>query len=184
MLSIQLKEQTKENHQILEKKLIQKMRAMHNKKNYLDLLTIFYSYFGGLEKLINNHLIISKVPDYAIRRKADQLTDDIASLGGQLPAVAATQFLPKITSHEEALGALYVMEGSTLGGKIISQMISKQLGLDEALSFFKSYGENTMMMWERFQLVLNQSENFPGLAIISSANDTFGKFSEWFDLNA
>jgi len=184
MISDQLKEQTKSNHQSLEKKLIGKMRAMRNKQDYIDLLTIFYSYFGGLEQLIQGNVLKNKVPDYDLRRKAYSLSADIELLGGRHPALAAQHFLPAITNHAEALGAMYVIEGSTLGGKIISEMITKQLGITDGVSFFNGYGADTISMWQRFQAVLNQPENLPGDAIIAAANDTFLKFSEWFDLNA
>jgi heme oxygenase len=183
MLTEELKEQTKNNHQLLEKKLVAFMRAMRTQNDYLKLLAIFYSYFGGLEHQIQNHLQITQIPDYASRRKAAALSADIEILGGKQPAIATSQFLPEISNHQQALGALYVIEGSTLGGKIISQMINKQLGLTEGLSFFKSYGEETMAMWQKFQAILDQPENLPGTEMIQTANETFFKFSEWFDLS-
>ncbi|MDN3547836.1 biliverdin-producing heme oxygenase [Mucilaginibacter aquaedulcis] len=146
------------------------------------LLSLFYSYFGGLEQLINNHLSMDSVPDYTRRRKTRAIADDISALGGKLPALAPADYLPQIISHGQALGALYVIEGSTLGGKIISRMVGQQLGLSEGLTFFQGYGEDTMAMWQRFQAVLDQRENLPGTELIDAANQTFLKFSEWFDL--
>lgn len=183
-LAEELKAYTAENHQLLEKKLVAKMRAMRSKQHYIDVLAVFYSYFGGLEHLINNHLQSDKIPDHQLRRKAGLLAGDMESLGAKLPELASAYFLPEITGHHEALGAMYVMEGSTLGGKIISQMVRKQLGLTEGLSFFHGYGDRTPDMWQRFQEILNQPENLPGAATLTSANDTFLKFSSWFDLNS
>lgn len=183
-LAEELKTYTQTNHQLLERKLVAKMRAMRTHQDYANLLVIFYSYFGGLENLIDKHLQTNKITDYNLRRKANLLANDIMFLGGTLPALAPKHFLPEITNHFEALGAMYVMEGSTLGGKIISQMVNKQLGLTEGLSFFQGYGDDTMMMWQRFREVLNQPENLPGVAILTAANDTFLKFGNWFDTNA
>jgi len=184
MLTDDLKEQTKTNHQLLEKKLVAKMRAMCSKQDYSELLAVFFSYFGGLEQLIQSNLILAKVPDYELRRKASALAADIEVLGGRLPALATPDSLPLITDHFEALGALYVIEGSTLGGQIITGMINKQLEISEGLSFFEGYGEETVSMWQKFQSVLNQPENLPGSAVIKAANETFLKFSSWFDVNA
>ena len=184
MLTEQLKEQTKTNHQLLEKKMMGRMRAMQDRRDYINLLGNFYAYFGGLEQLIQKYISNNDVPDFDLRRKADSLASDIEILGGVLPKLAATDHLPAITNHQEALGALYVIEGSTLGGQIISQMIGRQLNLNEGLSFFKSYGEQTLVMWQRFQAFLNLTQNSPGAATITAANETFLKFSEWFDLNA
>lgn len=183
MLTDELKQNTLHNHQIVEKKLIAKIRQIQSPEDYLGLLKIFYGYFGGLECLINTHLLMGKLPDYHLRRKADALKKDIEYLNGEIPDFAYGIQLPHIASHQDALGAMYVIEGSTLGGKIISQMIRKQLGISGGMDFFESYGDNTMIMWKAFQAILNQPENSTSSEIITAANETFLKFSEWFDLN-
>jgi heme oxygenase len=183
MLTDELREETKTNHQLLEKKLITRMRAMRNRSDYAHLLSVFYGYMAGLEKQISLHLNDVALPDYNERRKASALEADIKTLGGQLPPVASIEYLPKIETHLQAIGALYVMEGSTLGGQIITQMISKQLSITEGLSFFESYGDQTMAMWQRFKNMIDLAENLPGIAVIDSANQTFEKFGNWFDLN-
>jgi heme oxygenase len=183
LLSAKLKENTRENHQALEKKLVSKMRAMRSKQDYLDVLYIFYSYFGGIEQLIANYDLAVLIPDHALRRKAGSLAADIEALGGKLPALAAIHFLPAVKNIQDCLGALYVLEGSTLGGQLITQLLQKQLGLSEGLTFFQSYGGATPVMWQKFQAVLDRPEHLPGGAIIAAANDTFSKFSSWFNLN-
>ena len=62
-LSEKFKEQTKGNHQILEKKLIKKLKLVRTTNEYASLLTYFYSFFGGLELSINQHLDIMHLPD-------------------------------------------------------------------------------------------------------------------------
>lgn len=184
MLTDDLKEETKLNHQLLEKKLVARMRTMHSTTDYAKLLSVFYSYMGGLEQQIGACLNESVLPDYHERRKASALKADIEFLGGQIPLIATIDHLPTIKTHLQAIGALYVMEGSTLGGQIISQMISKQLNISEGLSFFKSYGDGTMTMWRRFKNVIDMPEHLPGTAVLTSANETFKKFGDWFDLNS
>jgi heme oxygenase len=183
MLTEMLKEQTKSNHQKLEKKLVNKMRSMRTVTDYTDLLRLFYSYFGGLEKMIKLHLDQARLPDYLIRRKAAALASDLIELGAMVPALARKSELPAIHNHNQALGALYVIEGSTLGGKIISKMVSHQLPSTNGhgLSFFNGYGDGTENMWEQFKQVLNRPENLPGDEMISAANDTFLKFDQYFD---
>lgn len=62
-------------------------------------------------------------------------------------------------------------------------MIGKQLNLTQGLSFFNSYGDNTMLMWTRFQAIISQPAYLPGDEMIAAANDTFAKFGEWFESN-
>jgi heme oxygenase len=63
-------------------------------------------------------------------------------------------------------------------------MIAKQLDLTEdGLSFFKSYGDATNEMWDRFKSVLNlQGNNDAEMeCIIHAADDTFTKFKFFLD---
>lgn len=183
MLSTKLKEETKNNHQILEKALVSHLKAALTVQQYVNLLKLFYGYFGGLESLINNAIDTHSLPDSAERRKTKAIADDITGLGGTVPIKATGNALPRITNHLEALGALYVIEGSTLGGKIISKMMQKQLGLtDKGLSFFSSYGDSTEAMWNSFKEALDSQAKNPEqeAVVIAAANQTFLKFGEWF----
>jgi len=76
-----------------------------------------------------------------LQRKSESLAIDIRTLGGALIEKVALSDIPEINDHLQVFGALYVMEGSTLGGQIISQMIARQLGIqDKGISFFQNYG--------------------------------------------
>lgn len=184
MLSNRLKIETRHNHHELEKKLVGSIKLIRNKEDYTRILNLFYSFFGGLEALIDTHIDISVLADYPNRRKTAALAEDIKQLGSILPSLASGDALPPIQNHPQALGALYVIEGSTLGGKIISKMVGQQLGItnDAGLSFFKGYGEQTDEMWQSFkQTIDSPAESGDHNIIIQSANDTFVQFSNWFD---
>lgn len=56
------------------------------------------------------------IADWDDRRRADLLLDDLADLGMEAPASIAP---PVITSDAEILGAVYVLEGSRLGGAVL-----------------------------------------------------------------
>jgi len=183
MLAEQLKKDTLTNHQQLEKMLVGRMKAIRSKEDYVELLQLFYSYFGGLEKLIDQHLDKSILPDYDQRRKSASLAQDITSLGGTPPNVATGEALPLINNHLQAMAALYVIEGSTLGGKFISKMIAQQLNIIDGagLSFFNSYGDNTEVMWNTFKEAMNRqsSSALVNHEVIATANDTFARFKAW-----
>ncbi|MET3978166.1 heme oxygenase [Mucilaginibacter sp. UYP25] len=186
MLSDKLKEETKTNHQILEKALVGNLKAIRSAQEYINLLKLFYGYFGGLEVKIERSINKTLLPDNDDRRKTQAIANDITNLDGEVPAKANGDSLPRITNHLEALGALYVIEGSTLGGKIISKMMQQQLGLgNKGMSFFTGYGDNTVAMWDAFKDALNQQAENPEqeAVIIAAANQTFLKFGEWFEKN-
>ena len=69
MLSEEIKEATKANHQVLEKKLIAKIKAIRSKQDYGELLLIFYEFFGGLETILEERVELIRLPDYLNRRK-------------------------------------------------------------------------------------------------------------------
>ncbi|QQL49758.1 biliverdin-producing heme oxygenase [Mucilaginibacter ginkgonis] len=179
MLSDNLKEQTLANHQQLEKLLVGKIKSVATEQDYINLLQLFYGYFGGLEKVIDQYIGKDQLPDYNHRRKTDAIADDIASLGGTPVQEATGADLPLIDDTAKAFGALYVIEGSTLGGSIISKMISSKLGLQNGLSFFNGYGEASHKMWGIFKAALNNLPENDGQEIIRSANDTFAGFDAW-----
>jgi heme oxygenase len=183
MLADQLKTDTLTNHQQLEKMLVGRMKAIRSKEDYISLLQLFYSYFGGLEELIDRYINETEMPDYQHRRKSAALAKDIEDLGGEPGQKVSENALPAIKNSLQAYAAMYVIEGSTLGGKIISKMMAQQLGVthNKGLSFFNGYGENTENMWEKFKNALNTKAKTPHeeQIIISAANETFEKFKEW-----
>lgn len=62
----------------------------------------------------------------------------------------------ELANEHEALGAMYVIEGSTLGGNVIAKQLSKTEGFDEVtFNFFGCYQENTGLMWKNFKEVLD-----------------------------
>lgn len=183
MLADKLKTATLNNHQQLEKALVTRMKAIRSTHDYVQLLQLFYTYFGGLEEKIKSYITADVLADYDDRRKSAALAQDIQDLGGMPGAKASGSALPPITNTQQALGALYVIEGSTLGGKIISKMMAQQLGIanGRGLGFFNGYGDDTDAMWSSFKEVLNQ----PGRTeaetdeIVDAANNTFLKFKNW-----
>jgi heme oxygenase (biliverdin-IX-beta and delta-forming) len=182
LLSEQLKDATKTNHQLLEKKLITHLKAVRTPADYAAILALFYGFFGGMETHINEHLDTASLPDHPQRRKAAALAHDLSSLHTALPPLATGTDVPAINNHLQALGALYVMEGSTLGGKIIAKMMKAQLKQTEGMVFFEGYGDATEAMWQTFRAVLDQPlSHLEKETVVQSADETFLKFRQWFD---
>lgn len=186
--SEKLKSYTRSNHQELEKKIIGKIRNIQNKADYIELLQWFYNYFGAIEAKINSYIDARELEDHLQRRKTSTLLSDITTLGGTANQTIGAEDLPEFNNHLQAFGALYVLEGSTLGGPHISKMIQKQLKDYDGhgFSFFNSYGDQTDMMWNKFKAVLDtQAENETEQEeILQSADETFLKFKTWIEKQA
>ncbi|RYD57840.1 MAG: biliverdin-producing heme oxygenase [Sphingobacteriales bacterium] len=186
MILQRLRSETKEAHQALEKLIIPRIKNIRSNEDYISLLNLFYGYFKPVEGLLYQHLSDKEVPAFSERRKSGSIVNDIQSAGGESTDVVCTN-LPSISNSNEAMGAMYVMEGSTLGGKIISKMIQQALSLptDESVSFFKGYGESSDEMWASFTHALDHHTTDPQQQdqIAEAANNTFVKFKNWVEHN-
>jgi heme oxygenase len=181
MLSTNIKEATKPAHQQLEKTVILRLKAIRSQADYAALLKYFYAYFSALERNFAPFMTAAVLPDYQERRHAAYLKKDIEALGfsvDELPDATA----PVITNVLQALGAMYVMEGSIMGGSIIVQMLAKG-GIVDGVSFFSGYGERTGEMWGKFVGAMNgqaQTADEEAMAI-ETANETFQRFGDVFE---
>lgn len=180
MLSTQIKEATKTDHQETEKKVVLRIKNINTNEDYIELLKCFYAYFNTVEKAIAPY-INTVLPDYNERRNSSYIKTDIEELGGtidKLPAANATQ----VKDALQAMGALYVLEGSIMGGPYIVQMLQKK-GIEKGFSFFSGYGNESGLKWATFTSALNilpQTESDVAKAV-DTARETFKKFGDVFE---
>jgi heme oxygenase (biliverdin-IX-beta and delta-forming) len=157
MVSEYLKQNTAEFHDAAEKlfssdKIFSKTFTLEDYKkiintNYLMLLNSEDKIFNSLSDKFSEKLQLSD------RKKLPLIEKDLASLS--LENRTASHNL-EFTNENEALGAMYVIEGSTLGGNVIAKQLSKTEGFDEVtFNFFGCYQENTGSMWKNFKEVLD-----------------------------
>ncbi|WP_233789218.1 biliverdin-producing heme oxygenase [Sphingobacterium sp. HMA12] len=181
MIQEELRNQTASPHQQLEKLVVARLKPIRSNAEYADLLKIFYSYFKNLEEAIAPYITKNILADYPERRHAVSLAEDIVELGGDLNDLTEVP-VPFIDSTAKALGALYVMEGSVMGGMVIVRMLAKY-GITEGVSFFSGYGSETGQKWNAFidALGANISEEHAADAIYA-ARDTFARFADAFQI--
>ncbi|NGM66758.1 biliverdin-producing heme oxygenase [Sphingobacterium sp. SGR-19] len=180
MLNQNIKENTKEAHQTLEGVVVRQLKAVRSDADYAEVLKNFYAYFNAVEKAIAPFITSDVLPDYAERRNSSYIKADIEELGGNINDLPTTT-APAVSNTLEALSALYVLEGSIMGGPYIVQMLNKY-GVMKGTSFFSGYGENTGKMWSTFVDVLNKHGEGPDSQkrAIEVANETFARFGDVF----
>lgn len=63
-----------------------------------------------------------------------------------------------ITTPAAALGSMYVLEGSALGGQLITKTVARTLGLapQAGAAYFHGWGERTGANWREFRQLLEQ----------------------------
>lgn len=125
--------------------------------------------------------------DYAPRQKTPRLRQDLLALGDTETTIAALprcERLPSLTNAAQRWGCLYVIEGATLGGQIITKHLHRNLGLsaNSGASFFNGYGTQTSVQWKAFCAVVpvyGEASAGDRDAMLSGANQTFDALSEW-----
>jgi heme oxygenase len=120
------------------------------------------------------------------RRRGELIEQDLQSLGkiGVADPVHFTaERIPglefKATSFRAAfLGAMYVVEGSTLGGQQIARHVEETLGLNakHGAAYFFGYGERTAEMWLAFKMVLTEVPDAESEHVVAAAKAMFGIF--------
>ena len=120
------------------------------------------------------------------RRRAGMLKRDLASLGkseAEIRAIPSCTFLPELQNGGAALGCLYVLEGSTLGGAFIARAMGKRFGLtlDRGLLFFTTGGRDAKGLWEETKALLCRQLTSERVQIEAenAAKATFACFERW-----
>ena len=177
-----LRQATKPAHEELDTAMMPYIKSIHSADDYCKLLSAFYGFFKPVYEKIDAHLQTSFLPDYNTRRKPGDITQNLSCLSCHTSLTDVCKQLPKINNNASAFGALYVMEGSTLGGLMIKKMLAEQTGLpDEQLSFFAGYGKATREKWNVFSAALNtvaHNEKEEEEAVDAAAQ-TFSCFRDW-----
>jgi heme oxygenase len=145
----ELRVATREHHDRIERRVDLTAR-LASIEDYRGLLARLHGFYAPLEVALAAHAGDIAGLDFHGRRKASLLLDDIAALGGG--EGPAAEDLPGVDSPERALGVLYVLEGSTLGGAVIGRMARERLGVtrERGASFFGAYGGSVGSRWRAF----------------------------------
>lgn len=169
-------------HEELDKALVPYISGIRTIQDYTQLLVAFYGFFKPVYDSIDAHLDVYYLPDYPSRRKPEDILQNLRELDAHDPATQICRQVPSIQNNAGAFGALYVMEGSTLGGLMIKKMLTGQLSLsDKQLQFFGGYGKQTRQRWNVFLSAMNtvaQNET-EEQALIETAKATFTCFRNW-----
>ncbi|WP_082407984.1 biliverdin-producing heme oxygenase [Verrucomicrobium spinosum] len=126
-LLLSLKADTQQEHRLLEDRL-DLFNRVTDLAAYRRLLESFYTLYSPLEEMLAGAVNWNSLGwDFEASRKTPWLLQDLVSLGADpagLDALPRCQDLPLLSSASHAVGCLYVLEGSTLGGQLITKQFS------------------------------------------------------------
>ena len=111
------------------------------------------------------------------RQRAHFILDDLQQPTSSL---AICPDMPPMETWPQLLGTMYVLEGSTLGGQVISRQLAKSN--IPLRTYFSGYGERTGPMWKAFcQLLTQEATPESEAEIVQSASLTFQKLDAWLN---
>jgi heme oxygenase (biliverdin-IX-beta and delta-forming) len=170
--------ETGEQHRQVEELLLPKLKSISSIYDYAVILKMFYGYYMPLENHLQKFITPALLPDIAKRRTSGLILEDLKGIGLPVTSLPLCNALPTINNVPTAFGALYVLEGSTLGGKMIARMLAKNSVVPiHALNFFHGYREETGLMWTSFIHEFNKQEETG--EIVFAANETFNHLKNW-----
>src|SRR6185437_3306793 len=154
---------------------------------YRGLLARLLGFYLPIERQLGGFCWAEVGLNFDHRRKALWLQEDLEALQevpGAIVDISQCRRLPAVDSLAEALGCLYVLEGATLGGQIISRGIYEALGIMPARGgkFHAAYGQRTGEMWREFRSAIT---DYCGHSIerreaaAAAAMETFNAFEQW-----
>jgi heme oxygenase len=90
--------------------------------------------------------------------------------------------VPAVDDTATALGVLYVVEGSTLGGAVLRRRLAGGRIPDDAFGFLTSYGDDVGRRWRGYRAATARwVEEHPeqGDRVVAAAGRTFEVLTRW-----
>jgi len=154
---------------------------------YRDLLGRMLGFHEPIEAAIAATLGDSAFGlDLRAMRRAALLHDDLAALGLDQAAIAALPrgTAPDFASAAAAMGAVYVTEGATLGGRLLARGLDALLGpgIAHGRRFLLAGADPARPAWRDVRAAIDRAGSVPAdlAALIAAAGATFAAFASWF----
>lgn len=186
-----LKSRNADAHRTLEQ-VVDVMNPAFTLSDYSMLINRFYGFIKPWEDQLRSALPEVLVPLFAGRYKAPWLRQDLQDLQTRnnsriLPTTdsspALCSKLPDVSTTARLLGSAYVIEGSSLGGRLIVSHLERSFGSGTSVPhrYFYCYGSQTGSMWKKYLATLTAlvpEENYPDA--LDAAAQTFACMTDWF----
>lgn len=150
-LLVRLRDTTADAHRRVEARLFPS--GLADEASYRTMLQVLLALHEPLEtRLATVAGFAALGVDPAARRKSPRLRADLAAMGVASPDVPKRP-APPVDDLATALGVFYVLEGSTLGGRVLMDQVRTRLGA-VPVGFLAGYGDDTGRYWRRTRTAL------------------------------
>jgi heme oxygenase len=126
------------------------LRRMRDPQHYARVLQVLDAFLAAWEPAIAAALPPAWTSWLLARSRRAFLQQDLAALG--IARVEADVRLPRLQGAAAAWGSLYVVEGSALGGQVITRALAEAgLHPQRGAAYFHGWGGDTGAMWREFR---------------------------------
>jgi heme oxygenase len=157
------------------------MRDDLNLETYNRVLARLYGFWAVWQPQVGR--LIDDEPFLRPRQRLRLLEIDLIALGYSQHALdALPRCLPvPLRNGMEAIGSLYVMEGSSLGGRVVLKHLNRCLGpeIEGRSAYFYGYGDETGSMWRSFLARLDTVPLARKGSVCRGALATFEQLGAW-----
>jgi heme oxygenase len=177
-----LKVRTSRHHEELETAL-DLLASPLSRERFLHVIQRFFGFHRVWEPAIAAHEKLRAF--HQSRQRTSLLRKDLVALGmsnaaiDELPLCDAARQC--VADEDFAVGSIYVLEGSTLGGQIISRALANaNWSPTQGLASFNPYGDGTGRMWREFRTFAEQAgEGGDRQRMVAGAQQTFILLKGW-----
>jgi heme oxygenase (biliverdin-IX-beta and delta-forming) len=155
-LALRLKTETSSLHEYMHQ-LMEQAQVFKNVEHYTKFTLAQYYFQQNIEYLFRHPEVSALISDLDIRGRAQAALLDLFDLKVQPESLKlATQDV----GFPEALGWIYVSEGSTLGAAFLFKQAQQHLGFsaDFAARNLAAYPEGRAKVWKHFIAEIDQAE--------------------------
>lgn len=183
-LHARLREATSQAHEQLESLL----GLLDSPMSYTRFVAVLMRFHGfhrvwepALEQALGNDSFT--VP----RRRLSLIEHDLRALDIDDLDIEVLPVVPEAAqlcrTLDGALGSLYVMEGSTLGGRVITRRLMEDADWcpEEGLLYFHPYGDLTGERWRQTLALLELAPPERHEAVVDGALETFALLLQWLE---
>ena len=181
MLQERLKKDTRADHDTLEELMFVQaiMTGTLSLEQYKTILGTNYLVHEAFESLLFNRLSEQTADELQIfrRGKLSALIKDLRELEMDTPQAGMVAPAASFYDNEPSvLGALYVLEGASLGGHVIVKKLATNPVLNHLnlhFHYYRIYGDDLIQNWKLFCAVLNRQPETDYPLILAGARRMF-----------
>ncbi len=184
-----LREQTRTEHEATEALMPLAGEGL-TREVYLRTLGILFPLLASWEQWSAEAAPAELRGMLAARRRSHLLASDLREMGGVPAAVLGERPVDwggVVGASTEGpagkaafLGAMYVLEGSTLGGRYIARHVESILGIAPGVgdAYFQGHGEATGAMWREVTARIAEVPDAHAAVVIQAARRAFQAFGQ------